>query len=77
MLIIIKPLQKTFPFSFTESLFRIRFSISNPGFQKSSPGFLKDESGFFFESEYGFRSMPSETASRKPQSLSVLNKKAS
>jgi hypothetical protein len=47
-------------------------SISSPGFQKSSPGFVKHESGFFsspgpgfsrvrifFESESGFRSMPS------------------
>jgi hypothetical protein len=48
VLTIIKILQKTFPFSYTESFFRIRFfSISSPGFQKSSPGFLKDESGSY------------------------------
>jgi hypothetical protein len=41
MLTIIKPFQKTFAFSYTESLF------STPGFQKSSPGFFKHESGFF------------------------------
>jgi hypothetical protein len=67
MLIIIKPLQKTFPFSFTESLFRIRFSISNPGFQKSSPCFLKDESGFFSSPNTGFevchQRLPAESPS--------------
>jgi hypothetical protein len=69
---LIKPLQKTFPFSYTEFLF-FYFDFRDRGFQKSNPGFLKDECGYFpgpgfsrvrifFESE--FRSMPSEIETR-------------
>ena len=53
-IMLITIVKKIFPFSYTESLFRILFfSISSPAFQKSSPGFSKRN---FFESKSASKS---------------------
>jgi hypothetical protein len=66
LITIVNPLQKTFPFSYTESLFRIRvflfrfrlFKSQVRVFSKTSPDFFRVLVLVFLESESGFRSMP-------------------
>jgi hypothetical protein len=63
---IVNPLQKTLPFSYTESLFRIwvflfrvrLFKSQVRVFSKTSPDFFRVRILVFLESESGFRSMP-------------------